>query len=370
MGEARTGRAGTVRTLLAAGVVALGGCSDGAELSAPGGTGSALGSLTCSIPQSQIFNGGPGKDGIPALTDPAMVRVGGAGTDYLRNSDRVVGIELEGQVMAIPLNIFWWHEVVNLSIGDRDLAVTHCPLTGSSLAFDRSVIGGAELGVSGLLYMNNLIMYDRTTDESLWPQMLRGARCGPRDGTELPMVPIVEATWEGWRTLHPETRVVSSNTGHRRDYTVYPYGDYDDPDNTQLLFPVPEFDTSRPPKERVLGIPAGDGGVGFPFGLLEDAGRSAAIHTSVGGTDMVVFWDGLRDAAMAYEPGVDNERLTFSGGPEGIVDQETGTRWGVDGVGFEGDLAGRRLQPIAKAFISYWFAWRAFYPNAETWRGS
>ncbi len=369
MRGARSSRAGTVQTLVAAGVVALAGCSDG-DPNGPGGSGSPFGSLTCSIPQSQIFDGGPGKDGIPALTDPAMTGVGGAGTGYLRDSDRVVGIQLEGQAIAIPLNIFWWHEVVNLSVGHRELAVTHCPLTGSSLAFDRSVIEGAELGVSGLLYMNNLIMYDRNTDESLWPQMLRGARCGPQDGTQLPMVPIVESTWEGWRTLHPGTRVVSSNTGHDRDYTVYPYGDYDDPDNPQLLFPIPKFDTSRPPKERVLGIPADDGGLGFPFGLLEDAGRSAAIHAHASGTDVVVFWDALRATAMAYQASVDGEPLTFSVESEVIVDQETGTRWRVDGLAIEGQLAGTRLEPVPEAFISYWFAWRAFYPSAQTWSGS
>jgi hypothetical protein len=71
---------------------------------------------------------------------------------------------------------------------------------------------GAEFGVSGLLYRNNLIIYDRNTEESLWPQMARGARCGVRHGSDLVMFPTVEMTWTGWRALHPRTRVVSSET--------------------------------------------------------------------------------------------------------------------------------------------------------------
>ena len=58
---------------------------------------------------------------------------------------------------------------MNLRWGDDRLALTYCPITGSSLVFDRNSIGGAELGVSGVQFMGNLVMYDRQSDQSLWP---------------------------------------------------------------------------------------------------------------------------------------------------------------------------------------------------------
>lgn len=373
MSTAATGRRSGWWVGIALAGIAVAGCSDsGDELTRP--RGSDFGDLTCSIPSSQIFNGGPGRDGIPALTDPELVRADADAAAYLRHDDRVIGLALEGEVLAIPLNILWWHEIVNLRVGDLDLAVTHCPLTGSSLAFDRAAVEGAELGVSGLLYMNNLLMYDRTTNESLWPQMLAEARCGPSDGTQLGMVPIIELTWKGWRELHPASRVVSGNSGFNRDYTVYPYGRYDEPDNEQLLFPIPNFDTTRPPKERVLVLPAespaGPAGVGLPFGMLSDLGRLAAVRVLDDGIDAIVFWDARRDAAMAYRPMLDGEALTFSVNEEGIVDGATGSVWRLDGLAVEGELAGRRLEPVADAFIAFWFAWRAFYPEGELWTAS
>lgn len=352
--------------------VALAGCS-GDDLTQPG---EGFDDLACSIPRSQIFDGGPGKDGIPALTDPELVVTTAGAPEYLRDDDRVIGLALEGEVLAIPLNILWWHEIVNIRVGDLDLAVTHCPLTGSSMAFDRAAIGGAELGVSGLLFMNNLLMYDRTTNESLWPQLLAAARCGPRDGTRLGMVPIIEATWKGWSELHPGSRVVSGNTGFDRDYTVYPYGGYDQPNNQDLLFPIPDFDTSRPPKERVLVLPveteAGAGGVGLPFGVLSELGGVAAVRLldDEAGIDAVVFWDEGPEAAMAYRPTLDGQALTFSVTEQGIVDGETGSVWRVDGLAVEGELAGRRLEAVGDAFIAFWFAWRAFYPEGEVWAAS
>ncbi|MBT8396416.1 MAG: DUF3179 domain-containing protein, partial [Gemmatimonadetes bacterium] len=285
-------------------------CAD--DSTSPGGVDTPPGAeSSCSIPENLIFGGGPGKDGIPALTNPPLVRAGDPGTGYLDDDDRVVGLVLDAGPIAIPLNILWWHEIVNLDGYGPAMAITHCPLTGSSLAFDRTPAAGAELGVSGLLYRNNLIMYDRNREESLWPQMLRGARCGPRDGTDLPMIPIFEMTWGGWTTLHPETLVVSENTGSSRDYTVYPYGGYDALNSTNTFFPT-DIDPRRPPKERVLGIPLGTGGLAFPFGILDEEGPVASVAVELDGDEIVVFWDRSREAAMAFEPWVNTEILTFA----------------------------------------------------------
>ncbi|MEX0601117.1 MAG: DUF3179 domain-containing (seleno)protein, partial [Rhodothermales bacterium] len=137
---------------------------------------------------------------------------------YLVDDSRVIGLHFDGKPTAIPHNILWHHEIVNLNGSDMDLAVTYCPLTGSSMAFDRADLNGAEFGVSGLLFKNNLTMYDRRSGESLWPQMNREAGCGPNAGTALTMFPVVEMTWGGWRELHPDTEVISANTGFSRGY--------------------------------------------------------------------------------------------------------------------------------------------------------
>jgi len=352
-----------VPCLVAVTLLAGPGCSNEAEgplASDP------LADVSCSIPRSEIFDGGPGKDGIPALTDPTFVLPGEVGTSYLDDSDRVAGIVMDGQPLALPLNIFWWHEIVNLNRAGQAIAITHCPLTGSTMAFDREAAGGAEFGVSGLLFRNNLVMYDRNDDESLWPQMSRGARCGAANGTSLEMVPMVEMSWEGWRTLHPDTRVVSAGTGHSRDYESYPYGDYDDLGNSTLLFPG-DIDERRPPKERGLGIPVGSGGTVFPFGALEELGPRAAVHTQAGGPRRVVFWDGSRQAAMAYRAASDHGELTFTLREGKIVDQETGSVWEIDGVASEGPLAGQRLEAVPEAFVAFWFAWPAFFPDIQLW---
>jgi len=325
----------------------------------------------CSIPREQILSG-QRKDGIPALSNPEMAFAGQPGTEYLREDDRVIGIVLDGQPIAVPLNIGWWHEVVNLEGPQTAVAISHCPLTGSSLAFDRAAVGGAEFGVSGLLFQTNLIMYDRTgATESLWPQMLRGARCGPSDGKQLTMLPIIEVTWGGWQRLHPDTKVITSNTGYDRNYQSYPYGNYDVTSNNDLLFPLlGNIDGRRDPKERVLGIPHGTGGVAFPFGELDELGAVGVVAGTTPTQDFVVLWEREREGAMAFRPQLDGAPVTLVVTDGKIMDVETGSEWRMDGRAISGPLEGRMLEPVSDTFVAFWFSWPAFYPDLELWSAS
>jgi hypothetical protein len=320
--------------------------------------------LSCNVSDAEIHLGNAGRDAIPALTNPLLAKPGELATQYVGPDDRVIGLEFEDVKLAVPLNILWWHEIVNFDIAGRQIAVTHCPLTGSSLVFDRASIDGAEFGVTGLLLRNNLIMYDRSSEESMWPQMARRARCGVRADMELRMVPSIEMTMDGWETLHPNTLVVTSATGFARPYHRYPYGTYRQIDNPSTLFPLSgELDPRRPPKERTLGIPDGDGGRAFPYGELEALGSTAAVD----GDEYVVFWDSVVQAAMAYRKAFNGLNLDFLVSDGRIRDVQTGTEWRIDGLAVSGLLAGGHLDPVPEAYVSYWFAWAAFQPNTTLW---
>ncbi len=329
----------------------------------------------CSIPTDEIFDGGVGRDGIPALSNPEFVGVWEAAAEWLRDDDRVISVELDGKIYAIPHNVLWRHEIVNLDRGSEQVAVSYCPLTGSSMVYDRSSVGGAEFGVSGLLFKNNLIMYDRSTNESLWPQMMREARCGERDGQALTMVQGAEMDWLQFRRLHSDGEVVASPTEDPAPYLQYPYGDYEDLDNAFTIFPQELNDQRRQPKERVFGIPNGaGGGKAYPFLALADEGSYVAINDVVSGRPVIVLWDGLGKAAYAYRPHANGQDLTFSvqSTPQGssvFVDDQTGSWWGWNGVAIQGSLQGARMEPVTDAFVAFWFAWAAFHPQTELWQG-
>jgi hypothetical protein len=162
---------------------------------------------THSIDLDLILGGGPVKDGIPSIDDPAFVSVQEADI-----ADEVQGIlvDFEGVQRYYPFSILVWHEVVNDSIGDTHFAVTFCPLCGSGVVFDRDVDGDVlEFGVSGLLYESNLLMYDRDT-ESLWSQSLGEAVVGEKTGAVLDILFMQLVDFATLADDYPDAQVLPS----------------------------------------------------------------------------------------------------------------------------------------------------------------
>jgi len=140
------------------------------------------------IPLDKIRGGGPPKDGIPSIDNPKFVTVDDS--QFVTDSDIVIGLHINGETKAYPLFILVWHEIVNDVIGGIPVAVTYCPLCYTNQVFDRTLEGTTvEFGTSGKLYNSNLVMYDRLTN-SYWSQGLGIAITGELSGDELKTIPF------------------------------------------------------------------------------------------------------------------------------------------------------------------------------------
>ncbi len=163
------------------------------------------------IPTEQVFDGGPGRDGIPALENPENTPASAA--TYLPDSELVLGYFDGVNAIAYPLLILDWHEIINDNVGDFPLAITYCPLTGTGIGWDRTLNGKVTtFGVSGLIYNNNLIPFDRET-ASNWSQQRLDCVNGELINTKIETFQIVETRWDNWKTMYPDTKVLSLNTG-------------------------------------------------------------------------------------------------------------------------------------------------------------
>jgi hypothetical protein len=174
-----------------------------------------------------IKAGGPPKDGIPPIDKPKYVSAA-APEKFLQPNDIVFGLDSHGVVRAYPQKILVWHEIVNEEVNGQQFAATYCPLTGSAVGFRGRSKDGTTLtfGTSGKLVNSNLLMYDRQTD-SQWPQILGMAIDGSSKGTVLEEITLDWTNWSRWRGRHPDTEVLSTDTGYFRSYGRDPYGSYD-----------------------------------------------------------------------------------------------------------------------------------------------
>jgi len=207
-----------------------------------------------SIPLNEILSGGPGKDGIPAIDNPAFVSASKA--SFLEESDPGLGLTVNGESRFYPYRILVWHEIVNDTIAGEPVLVTYCPLCATGIVFERRVEGKAqEFGVSGRLWQSNLLMYNRAgqeANESLWSQVLGEAVLGVNTGTKLPIVRSDIVRFGDWKSAHPSTTVLSENTGAARDYGRDPYGSYYTSES--VSFGATFNDTRLHPKALVHGI--------------------------------------------------------------------------------------------------------------------
>jgi hypothetical protein len=333
------------------------------------------------VPFSEIFSGGPGKDGIPAIDNPKFESIEEARA-WLADTSPVIALEVEGEARAYPLAVLMWHEIVNDTVGDVPVIVTFCPLCHTALAFDRRLDGAVhDFGVSGNLRLSDMVMYDRQT-ETWWQQATGKGIVGSLTGAKLDFLPSQLIGLEQFAATYPDGIVLSRDTGHGRDYGRNPYVGYDTADQQPFLFDG-VTDGRLAPKERVvtLGEQDSEAPLSIPYSELRSIG---VAEIDFEGQPVVAMWapgatsalngvsiDDSEDvgATGVFSAIVDGETLSFTrdGGEDApITDTQTGSTWDITGRAIDGPLTGTSLEPVNHG-DHFWFAWAAFVPDTGIW---
>ena len=63
------------------------------------------------------------RDGIRAITDPEFVQAAEA-EKWMVSREQVIGLDIEGEVKAYPINMLSRHEIVNDVVGGKAVAIT------------------------------------------------------------------------------------------------------------------------------------------------------------------------------------------------------------------------------------------------------
>ena len=145
-------------------------------------------------------------------------------------------------------------------------------------------------GVSGMLYRSNVLMYDKES-ESLWSQIMGEAVTGELTGTKLEVLPSTLTTWKKWRKLHPDTQVLSLDTGYTRNYNSDPYLDYYQQQSGFRSFF--KLGPGEKEKELVVGVVVDGRSQAYSLELLRQQGE---IRTELGGIKLHLSLDSATDS--------------------------------------------------------------------------
>ena len=258
---------------------------------------------------------------IPAADNPAVVKA--ADADWPGDDEIVFGVGINGEYRAYPRRIMEVREMVNDTLGGRDLGIPYCTLCGSAQAYltDEVPEGVARpvLRTSGLLIRSNKVMYD-VNSYSVFDTFTGAAVTGPLAERDIALnqVSVVTTSWGEWKAAHPQTTVLVEALALGRDFDFRNNRDADGP-----IFPIGDVDPRLPVQEDILGV-------------ITTSGQAIAFH--------------VRSARDALGRG---ETVTFED-----------VQLVLDGGGLRArtkdgeDIGGHQ---------AFWFAWSQFHPETALW---
>jgi hypothetical protein len=269
--------------------------------------------------REHIRGGGPARDAIRSVDAPEFAPASQA--SWAPPPVAAIGVEIGGEARAYPVHLMEYHQIVNDTVGGVPVVVTFDPLTAIPVVWERTAKGRVlEFGVSGLLYREQFLLFDRET-ESLWAQYEGVAVAGPLLGAKLERVPSRQEPVGAWMNRHPVSTILARPELTKIDYRHSPFETYWISESVPL--PVRAEDRRYHPKEVVLGV--------------ELAGKYRAYLGSI---------------------------LTAEGGR--IVDTFGGQKIRIV---YDGNLGLFMYEAPSAALVTdaYWFAWKSLHPETEIW---
>ena len=213
----------------------------------------------------------------------------------------------------------------------------------------------------------NGVMVIKHKDGTLFSALSGLAFDGPRKGTTLVPLPVIETDWGYWLKAYPKT-------------VAYEMLEKYVPQELPTTANSASASTRRPtdrrlnPDEPVIGIAVGNKAKVYPTALLS---TKRVIRDKIGDQDVVVFWFAPTKTAAIYAPRLENGgvpgRLTLEADPQSptapFTDRETFSHWTVEGRAVAGPLQGKTLIWLPGVQCK-WFAWAAEYPATEIYSPS
>lgn len=274
-------------------------------------------------------------------------------------ADETVYIYRFGDIVKIyPQRIMGVHEIVNDHIDDHHFAVTFCPLTGSAVAWNREINGTvAEFGVSGHLFNENLIPYDRN-DSSFWSQMRLQSIKGNHAGQQLESHTLVLTKGQTVKNSFPNALVLIDTSGHNCDSICGDFKsgrDLGDPNESDIELPGGDL----------FGIVNGEAALLFNYAVFEDPIK--IYHTNFRNSKVIVTGSETLQFIVAFIDKTGDPNIQFSVIQDElpiIFKDNKGNRYDMTGLVVSGPSAGNRLSsPIA--YTAHSFAWKLFFNKLE-----
>ena len=276
---------------------------------------------------------------------PTVLNLQPAATNTVAADRLVVGIEMNGQARAYPLQYIGYHHQVRDTLAGRPILVSYCTVCRTGRVFSPTVNGLPEsFRLVGMDHFN--AMFEDRTTGSWWRQANGEAIIGPMKGTAMPELPSVQVSLKQWLKLHPQTLVMQADPVFTSEYAK----DYAYERGTKVGGLTGTDTASWHEKSWVVGVAQRGAAKAYDWQRLR---RERVINDSVGGVPIVLALGPDSVSYFAFQR-PDASTLFALRGDSLVTPQAA---YALNGKGAAGSLA-----PI-NASQEFWHSWRTFQPN-------
>lgn len=284
-----------------------------------------------------------------------------AANDTTNKNKLVIGVSLNGEAKAYPIQLIGYHHQVRDTVGNTPVMITYCTVCRTGRAFSPYVNGKMEsFRLVGMDHFN--AMFEDATTGSWWQQATGVSIAGPLKGTALKELPSRQLTLAAWLRQYPDSYIMQPDTSFKKEYK-----DLADYDKGTIKGGLEKRDSlSWKPKSWVVGVKHNYSAKAYDWNELV---KKKIIQDSIAGLSIVLALEKDTASFHVYDRRVNGAVLSFQkdNNNDVLIDQNTNSTWNMDGVCIAGPLKGEKLMAV-QSYQEFWHSWRTFHRNTSRYK--
>jgi hypothetical protein len=270
----------------------------------------------------------------------------------------VLGIEINGQSKAYPIELIGYHHQVQDTLGGQPIMVTYCTVCRTGRIYSPIVNGKKEsFRLVGMDHFN--AMFEDRTTKSWWRQATGEVVAGKMKGFSLQELPSEQMRLSGWLRKHPGSLIMQPDpafAGQYKSLIGFDAGSINSGlerrDSSSWHF-----------KSWVVGVAAGKYSKAYDWNELA---QKKVINDSLPGIPLAIVIEPDNASFHVWNRMIRGQSLIFQPDSSGLKDQK-GDTWNYDGICTSGTFRGESLQNI-QASQEFWHSWQTFHPNTQSYK--
>ena len=273
----------------------------------------------------------------------------------------VIGVAINGQAKAYPIEIIGYHHQVQDTIGGEPVMVTYCSVCRTGRVFSPFVNGKFEkFRLVGMDHFN--AMFEDATTKSWWRQVNGIAVAGPLKGTALKEIASEQMRLSAWIRKYPNTTILQPDTLFAKQYKGL-----EGFDEGTIKSGLEKRDSaSWQFKSWIVGVQKDGHAKAYDWNELV---KQRVINDTFQNTAIVLVLENDNSSFHVWNRQVNDKMLQFSwdATTQNLKDITTNSVWNMDGECIEGILKGSRLSAI-QAYQEFWHSWQSFHPATTKYK--